>query len=93
MYSVITARLVPERVTAMREILYAHEKIREIESQLDGARTRYSVPAVSVAELAGPVFRRAGAALSRLVTAVRSGRDRAEPATVHSALLEGRGPR
>lgn len=75
----------------MRENLYAQEKIREIESQL--ARTGYSVPAVSVAELAGPVFRRAGAALSRLVTAVRSGRDRAEPATVHSALLEGRGPR
>jgi len=77
----------------MRANLYAIEKTRKLEFETDAIRNRHSVASGVLTGVAGPVFNWPARALSRLVAAVRSGADRAEPAPVHSALLEGRGPR
>lgn len=100
MLHVTKARLVPERVTAMCENLYAWEKIRKIESDLEAARPRYSVTGAGFAGLARRARRLAIAAVSRLAAALRRNRRtgaNAEPAPagqrVLGALVEGRSPR
>ena len=85
----------------MWENLYAREKIRELESELDAARPRYSVPSAGLAELARPFARLVTAAVSRLARALRRGGgpgdalDASVPAGHHvlDTLMEGRGPR
>ncbi len=85
----------------MWENLYAWEKIRELESELDAARPRYSVASANLAELARPSVRLVTAAVSGLARALRrrGGPGDALGASVQAShhvldrLFEGRGPR
>ncbi len=76
--------------------LYTMEKIRELESQIEAARRRHTMPATGIADLVGPVAGWPGAALSRLARRGRrlSGTESAlaGPAVL-DAVLGGRGQR